>query len=95
MLDMSLAIFKACVAGYEDRLFDLQVVSVYSGYWSGYYSNSRKPKKLDRIIQMMETERLKSRGEKTCSSQKHSNTIDVESFIAQDNAFKTKYAQQQ
>ena len=82
---MSLDTFNACVEGYTDRLFDNQIVAVQSGFWSGYYGNSRKPKPLKSIIKSMFKNRFKDD-----KKQKHVDTVDVEEFLRREAAFAAK-----
>ena len=89
VLDMSMPMFKACVAGYEDRLFDLQLLSVHSGYWSGYYTNSKKPKPLKRVLESMVDKRDQSR-----SPNRHADTVDVDAFLAMERKFKSRAREQ-
>lgn len=82
---MSLPVFRSCVAGYSDRLFDLQLLAVHGGFWSGYYSNSKKPKPLGTILKKL----LKERNPKSQHSA-HADTVDVEAFLAQEKRFKER-----
>lgn len=50
---MSLDMFKAVVKGYSDHMFDLQLIAVHQGYWSGYYNRAKKPKSLETILSKM------------------------------------------
>lgn len=84
---MSLARFQACIAGYEDHLFDLQILAVHSGYWSGYYSNAKKPKSLSSIVQKMLNSRMKAANK---ASRKHSDEVDVAAFMEAERRFKAR-----
>ena len=85
---MNLARFKACVAGYSDRLFDYQILSVHAGYWSGYYSGAKRPKPLNTILQ-----RLFKEKQRADHPQKHVSNIDVASFMEMEARFKQQLAQ--
>lgn len=85
---MSLACFLACVAGYNDHMFDLQLIAVHSGYWSGYYS-SRKPKPLKSIINKLIAARDKQKNPK-----QHADTVDVSAFLAAEQRFKNRISKQ-
>ena len=78
--------FCACVAGYEDRLFDMQLLAVHSGYWSGYYC-SRKPKPLHVILNKLLREKEKAKAPK---KRKHADSVDVEAFLEQERRFKER-----
>lgn len=76
---MSLDVFGAVVRGYADRLHDQQILAVQSGYWSGYWSNSKHPKSLNQIVDM-----LTRRSDKETS---HANDVDVEAFLERERKF--------
>lgn len=82
---MDLGVLRAVVQGYEDRLFDQQVIAVNAGFWAGYYTRSKKPKPLHSLIQSM----LRKRNE---VPQQHANEVDVEAFLARERRFKAKQA---
>lgn len=84
--------FKAFVAGYEDYIFDLQVVATYCGYWSGYYSRTKKPKTLKNVLESMFKRR--SRGEHYSKSKSNAPDVDVEEFLAREQRFKARLEQQ-
>ncbi len=50
--------FRACVNGYQEHLFDMQCLAVQQGFWAGYYQ-SKKPKPVNIIIEKLERERRK------------------------------------
>lgn len=77
LLDMSLDTFNAVREGYADRLFDLQLLSIQSGFWSGYYGNSKHPKPLNNIMNTM----IRNKVNKKSS---HVEDIDVESFLEKE-----------
>lgn len=76
---MSLDMFKAVIQGYSDHIFDLQMLSVHQGYWSGYYSRAKKPKGLESIIKKML--RGKEKSDTKPYKQKKVEDVDVESFL--------------
>lgn len=82
---MSLDIFRACVQGYSDRLFDQQVQSVQSGYWAAYYSNTKHPKPPKNLISEMVQQKLKS--EKRRGSKIVRPEVDVDAFLAAEEQF--------
>ena len=79
---MSLDVFKAVIKGYSDHIFDLQLLSVHQGYWSGYYNRAKKPKSLESILKKMFKAREKNTGGP--SAQKKVEDVDVESFLAME-----------
>jgi hypothetical protein len=80
---MSLDMFRAVVQGYSDHIFDLQLVSVHQGYWSGYYNRAKKPKSLETVIKKLF--KAKEKGDKDKKpQQKKVEDVDVESFLAME-----------
>lgn len=79
---MSLDVFKAVVKGYSDHIFDLQLVAVHQGYWSGYYNRAKKPKSLEAILKKLFKAREK--GENKSYKQKKAVDVDVEGFLAME-----------
>lgn len=79
---MSLDMFKAVVKGYSDHVFDLQLIAVHQGYWSGYYNRSKKPKNLGTILKKMFN--AKEKTEESPCKQKKVEDVDVESFLAKE-----------
>lgn len=78
---MSLDMLRAVISGYTDHIFDLEIVAVYQGYWSGYYNRAKKPKPTKSIIEKMF--RTKERNSKTSKQQK-AEEVDVETFLARE-----------
>lgn len=78
---MSLDVFKAVIAGYTDHMFDLQLIAVHQGYWSGYYNRSKKPKSLETILKKLFRAREKTTDK---AKQKKVADVDVESFLAME-----------
>ncbi len=90
VLDMSLDVFRACSKGYQDRVFDQQLLGVQTGYWAGYYQRAKKPTPLKSIIEKM----LRRRDtEEARAKQKHVDEVDVEAFLAMEANFKSRMAQ--
>lgn len=83
---MNLATFSACLAGYQDRLEDMQILAVISGFWSGYYTNSKRPKPLKSIIN-------KIAGSRKHKKAAHVDTVDVEEFKRKEAEFKRRLEQ--
>ena len=83
VLDMSLDVFRAVAKGYADRMFDLQLIAVHQGYWSGYYNRAKKPKSLDSILRKMFKAKEKDEN-KSSGSEKKVEDVDVERFLAME-----------
>ena len=79
---MSLDVFKAVVKGYSDHIFDLQLVAVHQGYWSGYYNRAKKPKNLETILKKLF--KAKEKNEDKPHGQKKTEDVDVEKFLAME-----------
>ena len=85
---MSLDTLNACIEGYQDRLFDNQLLAVHNGFWSGYYTNSKRPKQLSTILDSL----LKAKNKKF---KKHSDEVDVDEFLRREAEFQKKLAAQE
>lgn len=59
ILDLEYWEFCACMEGYEERLLDLVPLTVLVGYYSGYYSHAKHPKKPAAIISKIDKEAQK------------------------------------
>ena len=79
---MSLDMFRAVIQGYSDHIFDLQLIAVHQGYWSGYYSRAKKPKGLESILKKMF--KAKEKREDKPYKQKKVDDVDVEKFLAME-----------
>lgn len=92
-MDISLDTFNACVEGYSDRLFDQKCLSVQQGFWAGYYSNAKHPKKLSFILDKMQQthEREKKRALHKPNSAKPD--VDVDAYLEQERIFKERLAE--
>lgn len=75
--------FQAFVSGYEEHLFDLKCLSVYVGYWTGYFSNAKKPKSLSSILSSLVREHTKARRVEK-STEVARPEVDVEAFLKQE-----------
>jgi hypothetical protein len=79
---MSLDMFKAVIQGYSDHIFDLQLIAVHQGYWSGYYNRAKKPKNLESILRKLF--KSKEKEDAKPHKQKKVEDVDVESFLAKE-----------
>lgn len=79
---------NAVVEGYQDHMFDMMCLSVYNGFWAGYYMNSKRAAKPGDVLQKMEKRRLaqKSKTVGTIVS-KPKAEVDVEAFLEQERSF--------
>lgn len=82
---MSLDVFKACIKGYSDHLFDMQLLCAHQGYWAGYFVKAKRPKTLQAIIDKM----IRSRDEDSVQS-KHADSVDVQEFMRTEELFKER-----
>lgn len=85
---MSLDMFQAYVNGYTDHMFDAQLMTVHTGFWAGYYSNSKHPRSVKDI--MASLQRKRDRARKTGV---HADTVDVDAFLAMEEKFHSKMQQ--
>ena len=66
VLDLNLDQLESYILGYSESMFDRQQDAVETGFWCGYYSNSKHPKPPSTIIDKMKVKRAKkSKG--TCT----------------------------
>ena len=80
---MNLEVLGAVVQGYSDRIQDQELLSIQSGYWSGYWSNNNKhPKTLGQIIDMVTRKR-----DTVNSKKEHAEDVDVEAFLERERKF--------
>lgn len=82
---MSLDVFKAYTQGYSDSLFDQQILSIQTGYWAAYYTNSKHPKPLKTIITELSSKRL--RAEQRQKKNIVRPEVDVDAFLATEEQF--------
>lgn len=91
---MSLEQFSAVLAGYNDKRVDDQIVAVMSGYYSGYYSNSKRAKKPNEIINKL-TAQHKRETSTRYKKRKRKHTYDdvgagIQEFQRREAAFKLR-----
>lgn len=86
VLDMSLEVFKACLRGYSDMLFDRQILGVQQGYWAGYYGRAKKPKSVKSILQKL----MKIHKEKPVTKNTEKPEVDVDAFLAMEQQFNAR-----
>jgi hypothetical protein len=84
VLDMSLDMLKAVIQGYSDHIFDLQLVAVHQGYWSGYYNRAKKPKNLESVLKKMLNVREKNSKKSNPHVRRKAEDVDVEAFLAME-----------
>ena len=89
---MSLDVFNACIKGYSNRLFDLQIISVQTGYWAGYFTRAKKPKSLKSILNSMV--KAKSKEDKSSDKSIKAPEVDVDAFLAMEQRFQERRLKQ-
>lgn len=89
---MPLDVFRACISGYSDHIFDLQILGVQQGYWAGYYTRARKSKSPQRVIEkMLQT---KTRCNEKTGSNVTKPEVDVAAFMETEARFKQRMKKQ-
>lgn len=90
---MSLDMFQAVVQGYSDSLLDQQIIALQTGYWAAYYVGVKHPKPVDKLAEdMVAKHNQKQQGALKASTPRPE--VDVESFLAREERFRAKLAQQ-
>ena len=84
VLSMSLEHFKAVMQGYAEHLFDLKCLTVYAGYWAGYYSNSKRAKPVATILEELNQAHRKRKHKRKTGTVPD---VDVEAFLEQERRF--------
>lgn len=85
---MSLDMYQAYVDGYTDHMFDEQLMTVHTGFWAGYYSNSKHPRSVKEIMTSLQRKRDRAR-----KTGQHVDTVDVDAFLAMEEKFKAHMQQ--
>lgn len=78
---------KAVIEGYQEHLFDLKCLSVYQGFWAGYFSNTKKPKSLNSILTEMVREHQKQRKQHRSKKNVSKPAVDIDKFLARERRF--------
>lgn len=71
-------------------MFDVKCLTVYAGFWSGYYSNSKHPKTLGSVLNKLYDEHQKAKKAKVKSLNKIRPEVNVEQFQERERKFKAK-----
>lgn len=82
LLDLTYSQYVACIKGYKQVTKDQEVLAVMSGYYAAYFSKSKHPKSLQKVIDSIYAPKRQ---------QQHMNTIDVEAFLKREKAFTEEY----
>lgn len=83
--------FQAVVKGYSDRLLDMQILSVQSGYWAAYYIGSKHPKKpKDVAASMLQVYKQSESKQQGVTVATPAPAVDVDTFLAREARFKAK-----
>lgn len=88
VLSMSLPTFKAVLEGYQEHLFDLKCLTLYVGYWVGYYNNAKHATSLGEMLKKLFKEHLKLKNKK--QKELARPEVDVEGFLQQERSFKSR-----
>lgn len=89
---MNLPTFCAVVDGYQEHLFDLKCISVYQGFWAGYYGNAKRPKPLGTVLNSLLKEHKKLKQKQSRNKpNKPRPEVDVEAFLERERKFKARY----
>lgn len=91
VLNLNLPSLQAVIEGYQEHLFDLKCISVYQGFWAGYYSNSKHPKPLGTVLNQLLREHKKAKKQNSRNQmQKPKPDVDVAAFLEREKRFKAK-----
>nr|DAJ97136.1 MAG TPA: hypothetical protein [Caudoviricetes sp.] len=82
---MSIDVFNAYIEGYGEHMFDYQLLAAHVGYWAGYFQ-SKRPKPLEVVLNKL----IKAHKN---PQQKHTDEVDVESFLKQQEEFNRRLIQ--
>lgn len=82
---MSIDVFNAYIEGYGEHMFDYQLLAAHVGYWAGYFQ-SKRPKPLEAVLNKL----IKAHKN---PQQKHTDEVDVESFLKQQEEFNRRLIQ--
>lgn len=88
---MNLDSVKAYVEGYQDHMFEHKCLTVYTGYWTGYYSNAKRPKPLEQVLKALS--KAYDRAKRDSHSKQNVVSrpdVDVEQFMQRELRFKSK-----
>lgn len=66
-------------------MFDLKCLTVYIGYWTSYYTNTKRPKNLSVILQELFDSHKNSKKKKQSSVVKPD--VDVDAFLLREEQF--------
>ena len=80
---MTLWQYNACLEGYYDHIVDLRTVAVEQGYYSAYYSNTKRPKPVNTVI-----ENMRKQSKKQSTDKQKAGDPNIEAFQCLDETFK-------
>lgn len=78
---------RAVIEGYQEHLFDLKCLSVYQGFWAGYFGNSKKPKSLNSILMKLVKEHQQQKKRQHSKKSVSKPAVDVDKFLARERRF--------
>ena len=85
---MSLPMFQAVLEGYQEHLFDLKCLTVYAGYWAGYYGNTKRPTPVKDILKKLFDAHRRSK--RKASKDYVKPEVDVDAFLQRERNFKAR-----
>ena len=83
---MPLDVVHACLQGYAEHLFNLQLISVQQGYWAGYFTRAKRAKPLKNIIEDL----VRVHTKKAPLQPKDKPDVDVEAFLRAEQEFQKR-----
>ena len=87
LLNLNLGQVQAVIHGYSDRIIDRQVLAVWSGYYSAYFSNAKHPKKPTEIIKRILNEYSKGDSSRGNTTKEVDMDAELELFAQRDLRF--------
>lgn len=82
---------QAVAKGYSDRLLDMQILGVQSGYWAAYYVMSKHPKMpKDVAASMLRAHKKSESKQQNVAVSTPAPAVDVDTFLAREARFKAK-----
>ena len=71
-------------------MLDYDMLAAKSGFWSGYYSMSKKPKPLNVILEQLYKQ---YKGIEVQKKRKHADDVDVEAFLQREAEFQARLSE--
>ena len=87
LLNLNLGQVQAVIDGYEERFIDSVCSAIWAGFYAGYYTRGRHPKKPTEIIASLATSNKTSSYSSTKKSDSTDIYAEIEKFAQRDLAF--------